>query len=320
MGRSLLVGTVGTSSIMKIIQESLRLTDGMKVQVIYSRDEARGKAFAEAEGVPEHVCDYEEMISRPDLNVIYVASPNKLHTEQVLAALRHGKHVIVEKPAAVTREEVEIMYQTAKEYGVFFFEAITTIQMPNFKYLKEHVKELGTLKKVRFSYGQYSSKYDAYLRGENPNIFNPALQGGALNDMGIYCIHSVINLFGDPVSVKYEAEYGPNGVDLSGTLQMEYPDLTCQVETSKTGPIGSGCMVEGEHGFFEEDGPMCDFANCRISLDGKEEKVDLQKAPNRMMYEHARFRDAILNHDTEFFEYMANQSKLAAGVLERARK
>lgn len=57
-----------------------------------------------------------------------------------------------------------------------------------------------------------------------------------------------------------------------------------------------------------------------MSLGGKEEKVDLQKALNRMMYEHARFRDAILNYDTDFFEYMANQSMLAAGVLERARK
>ena len=92
------VGTVGTSSIMRTIQEAIRLTDGMECRVVYSRTGEQGRAFAAEMGVPEHCTDYAAMLERSDLDLIDIASPNRFHVEQALAALEHGKHVIVEKP------------------------------------------------------------------------------------------------------------------------------------------------------------------------------------------------------------------------------
>ena len=322
MSKTLRIGSVGTSSIMKLIQESIHLTDGLEAGVVYSRDEARGKAFAREAGVPEACSSYADMIGRDDLDIIYIASPNVLHCAQAVEALRAGKHVIVEKPAAVTAGEVQEMYEAAKAGGVFFLEAITTLFMPNYLALKQLLPELGDICKAEFAYGQYSSKYDAYLRGENPNIFNPAMQGGALNDMGIYCIHAVVDLFGEPEGVRYEAERGENGVDLKGTLCLEYPGLTVHVYTSKkdTPEMGNGVLIEGERGVLRQSGPFNEFPDVSACVDGAERPLAQQPAGNRMVYEHAAFRDCILAHDEEFFERMYRQSLACARILERAAK
>ena len=81
------VGTVGTSSIMRTIQEAIRLTDGMECRVVYSRTEEQGRALAAEMGVPEHCTDYAAMLERSDLDLIDIASPNRFHVEQALAAL-----------------------------------------------------------------------------------------------------------------------------------------------------------------------------------------------------------------------------------------
>lgn len=318
MSKTLTIGTVGTSAIMKTIQEAIALTEGLHTKIIYSRNKQRGREFADSVGVCESCDDYQEMIQRTDLDIIYIASPNKLHFEQAKAALEAGKHVIIEKPAAVTEKEVRILYETAKAHGVFFFEAITTIYMPNYAAYKQLLPKLGALSDVKIVFGQYSSKYDSYLLGENPNIFNPELQGGALNDMGIYCIHTAVNLFGAPQSMSYQPEYGPNGIDLAGRLTLNYPGFTCCIETTKKEAVRSGCFITGENGQLIQDGPLNEFSNCYGKIDQQDLVIDQQDATNRMVHELKRFRDAILKKDHDFFESSAAQSICASMILEQA--
>lgn len=312
------IGTVGTSSIMRIIQQAIAQTQGLACRAVYSRDAARGRAFADSVGVAEVCTDFDAFLSRDDLDLIYIASPNCFHAEQACRAMQKGKHVIVEKPAAATRGEVKRMADTARRHGVFFFEAITTLFMPKYLQCRALLPKLGTLHTAKLCYAQYSSKYDAYLRGENPNIFNPAMQAGALNDMGVYCVHMAVDLFGAPQKVRYAPMKGENGIDLAGELTLTYPNLTCCIVTAKNADLGSGCRVEGEHGWFEESGALNDFGSCSAVLDGTAVQIDAPHAENRMVYELARFRDAIETHDTAFFDRMALQSLTVADVLERA--
>lgn len=317
MDKTLRIGTIGTSSIMNIIQEGIAQTDGFETVMVYSRNINHAKEYAASVNVPEYCDDYLSMLNREDIDIIYVASPNKLHFQQALMALEHGKHVIVEKPTTVTEQETRTLYETAKRHGVFFFEAITTLYMPNYMRFKQLLPTIGTLTHVEINFGQYSSKYDSYLRGENPNIFNPELQGGALNDMGIYCIHVAVDLFGEPLAVQYSAELGENGVDLAGKLLLTYPDFVCEINTSKKDVTRSGCFFTGTKGSLIEDGALIDFPNCSITLDQTEE-FNFQFPGNRMIHEFANFRDAILYNDHRFFEKMAHQSILASSILEKA--
>ena len=194
-------GTVGTSAIMRLMQQAMAQVDGVECRAVYSRDLARGREFADSVGVAAVCTDYDTLLAREDIDAVYIASPNRFHAEQVCRAMRAGKHVIVEKPAAVTGAEVRQMIDTAREKGVFFFEGITTLFMPKYLQCRVLLPQLGAIQSAELCYAQYSSKYDAYLRGENPNIFNPAMQAGALNDMGVYCIHMAVDLFGMPERV-----------------------------------------------------------------------------------------------------------------------
>lgn len=320
MPKQLTIGSVGTSAIMKLMQQAIAATPGVTAQAAYSRDETRGREFAQAAGIPEHYTDYEAMLTREDIDAVYIASPNRFHLEQAVRAMEHKKHVILEKPAAVRKGDAERLVQTAEKHGVFCFEAISTLFMPNYLALKERLPQLGRVRRAEIAYGQYSSKYDAYLRGENPNIFNPEMEAGALNDMGVYCVHTAVDLFGPPGTVDWRGEYGPNGIDLAGQLALGYRNFTCQLRTAKNKDIDSGCRIEGERGLLCSHGALNEFPNARLELDGTQEDIQLQRnVQNRLIFELARFRDAILERDRAFFQKMARQSVTTAAILEAAR-
>lgn len=320
MKQVLKAGVVGTSSIMREMLEAIRQTEGLTAQAVYSRSLERGKEFAVQNGVPEACDDYEAMISRTDLDVIYLASPNKFHVPQALEALKHGKYVLVEKPVSVREKDVELLTQTARENGVFFFETITTLFMPNFLAFRQVCSQLKDKRQAIFNFGRKSSKWEEFVNGTVPSSFSPAMEGGALNDMGIYCIHPAVDLFGRPEGVSYEAKLADNGVDIDGKLLLTYPDLICEINTSKSTNIPCGCYVEGSNGWVRQQGLVNSFENCTASLNGSTLDVEHQKGEHRMIYELARFRDAILQRDENFFEKMAKQSQTASWVLEEAHR
>lgn len=314
------IGSMGTSAIMEMIQDAIARTDGLTGQVICSRDAERAAAFAKKVGVPESCGDYSAMVRRDDLDIIYLASPNCCHVAQALEAMEQGKHVIVEKPLAVTLKEAQLLAEKAREKKVFLLEAITTLFMPAYLIAREKLPQLGQLDTVELTYGQYSSKYDAYLRGENPNIFNPAMQTGALNDMGVYCAHMAVDLFGAPDSVCYRAEHGPNGIDLGGTAELDYGAFTCVLRTSKKDNIGSGICIRGARGEITQQGAINSFAACQGSVDGVSFDTGVLEAANRMEYEMARFRDAIVNGDWAFRDHMLEQSVQVCRILDLAHQ
>ena len=320
MEKTLYIGSVGTSSIMKVIQEGIRLTPGLETKVVYSRDLGRGESFAREVGVGEWCDDYDVLLARKDIDIIYIASPNRFHAQQAIQAMEQGKHVIVEKPAAISEEEIQAMEEAARRNSVYFLEAITTLFMPCYTACRDKLPELGKITKAEICFGRYSSKYDDYLAGKNPNIFNPERKAGALNDMGIYCIHMAVELFGEPQNVSYEAEYGPNGIDLYGTLLLDYGNMQCRIVTSKDRNLECGFRLEGENGFLASGDEINMLSSCSGEIKGVPVVIDRPAGKNRMVHEMTMFRDAILKQDTEFFDRMCAQSRIAAGILEKAHR
>ena len=318
MKEMLRIGAVGTSAVMDTMQEAIRMTDGLECSVICSRSAERGEAYAAKNGIAAVCTDLDELVKRDDVDIVYIATPNTCHVSQAEKALANGKHVFLEKPLALGRGEVDHLYAAAGAGGAFLFEAITTLFMPEYLACRSLLPSIGAIKKAELKYGQYSSKLDMYKKGIISSSLDPAMKGGALNDMGIYCIHTAIDLFGVPAGVSYSPELGPNGIDLEGDLTMDYGTFICQVKASKKQDIGSGCLVEGENGSFIQTGPVNAFGDCKAQIGGDEFKIGLQGDENRMIYELARFRDAIRSGDKAFHYRMYHQSRAAAGVLEDA--
>jgi predicted dehydrogenase len=197
------IGTVGTGFIVDSFIDAISRTDNAEVLVIYSRSEETAQAFAAKHNLTKWHTDRDAFLNDPEIDVVYVASPNSLHYQWTLDALKAGKGVICEKPFVSTHAECETLRHLAQEKGLFLVEAITVPHLPNFQLLRDHLEKITPVRLVQLNFSQYSSKHKAYLEGKNPNVFNPAFAGGALMDINYYNLRFMLDLFGEPEDIRY---------------------------------------------------------------------------------------------------------------------
>ena len=216
------VATIGSGVIVERMIEAMRLDGRYNLYCVYSRTKKRAKEFAEKHGIQKYYTDMEEMLNDENVDIVYVASPNSLHYSQSKMALEHKKHVINEKPFTPTLKECNELFEIAEKKGVYIFEAITNVHLPNYKIIKENLSNCGDIKMVQCNFSQYSSKYQKYKDHVQTNAFDPAFNGGALMDINVYNLHFVTGMFGKPNEVHYFKNVGYNGIDTSGIIIMQY--------------------------------------------------------------------------------------------------
>ena len=195
------VATIGSGVIVERMIEAMRLDGRYNLYCVYSRTKKRAKEFAEKHGIQKYYTDMEEMLNDENVDIVYVASPNSLHYSQSKMALEHKKHVINEKPFTPTLKECNELFEIAEKKGVYIFEAITNVHLPNYKIIKENLPNCGDIKMVQCNFSQYSSKYQKYKDHVQTNAFDPAFNGGALMDINVYNLHFVTGMFGKPNEV-----------------------------------------------------------------------------------------------------------------------
>ena len=240
------LATIGTSAIARSLIEAVGVADGISVAAVYSRDADRGRAFADSIGVTATYSDLDELLASRQIDAVYVASPNTAHEAQTLAAVRAGKHVLVEKPAVTNAEAWDRLCREARAHGVVLLEAMRTEYDPGLDVIRELLPTLGTIRRVQLSYQKRSSRYDQVLAGERVNIFDPALAGGALMDLGVYCVHALVTLFGEPQSVQAASVTIASGADGSGSALCTYPGFVAEVLYSKITTSNLPSEVQGE--------------------------------------------------------------------------
>ncbi|WKB36483.1 Gfo/Idh/MocA family oxidoreductase [Terrilactibacillus sp. S3-3] len=244
--------TIGTSKITDSFIEAANKSRKMVLSAVYSRNKEKAAAFASKHRAERWYTSLEDLAQADDVEVVYVASPNALHFEQVKLMLNSNKHVICEKPIFTTLKEYDQAFAIAENHGVFLFEAIRNIQTPVFKRLKQELHRAGKIRSSILKLIQYSSRYDAFLSGDIPNVFffSPEFAGGALEDLGVYVLYTAVGLFGKPKAAHYYPVMLPSGVDGSGTLILEYDDFVCTLLCSKIAHSSSPSEIHGEKGTF----------------------------------------------------------------------
>ncbi len=196
---------IGTNWITRQFVEAAHESGKYKLTAVYSRSLEQAQHFANDFSVEHLFTSLEAMAESDAIDAVYIASPNALHFSQTQLFLSHKIHVICEKPLASNLAEVDAAIACARENQVVLFEAFKTASLPNFHLLRQVLPKVGKLRKVFFNYCQYSSRYQRYLDGENPNTFNPAFSNGSIMDIGFYCLASAVALFGEPKSVQATA-------------------------------------------------------------------------------------------------------------------
>lgn len=291
------VATIGTSSITERFAGAVARADGIRVEVVFSRDAARGAEFAERIGAPRSSDDLDALLSSGEIDAVYVGSPNGAHAAQARDAIDAGVHVFLEKPATPTSAEFADLVERAQARGVVMFEGMRNVYDPGMARVAELLPRIGRVRLVSFGQSQYSARYDLVLEGETPNIFDPALAGGALFDLGVYPLSGLVHLFGEPTAVAGSTVTIATGADGAGAAVLAYPEHVAQVSFSKIGVSHRPNEIQGELGTIEIDEITAPREIALSLRDGTRTAEHVEAASNNMVYEVLRFAALVRGDD-----------------------
>jgi xylose dehydrogenase (NAD/NADP) len=212
-------GILSTANINRKLLPGMRASDEVELVAVASRDGDRAAQYARENGIPRAHAGYEALLGDPDVEAVYISLPNDGHVPWSRRALEAGKHVLCEKPLTRRAAEVDELFDVAERAGRFLVEAFFWRHHPQTRRLAELVREgaIGELRLMRavFSHNATPNPGDVRLQGD--------LDGGALMDVGCYCVSGMRLLAGEPVAVTAQQVIGGNGVDVrfAGTLRWE---------------------------------------------------------------------------------------------------
>ncbi len=310
------IATIGTSWITEAFAAAVVQTEGIALAGVYSRDPDRAEQFRSQLDAPTSWSDYEAVLRSPHVDAVYIASPNALHFEQALAALDAGKHVLVEKPATVSAEQFRALIDVAHDRGVVLMEAMRSAHDPGTQLLHRLVGELGPVRLASLSYCQRSSRYDQVLAGKRVNIFDPAFGGGALLDIGIYCVSMMVDLFGVPESVSGGQVLLRSGADGAGSAVCQYPDKVVNLVYSKITQSSTPCVVEGELGTLTFSSVAAPRKFEIRYLDGAVQTETIEASGENMAYQVAHFVSLVDGRDCKS-DWLRTQGSLEVVDLLR---
>ncbi|HDG1672678.1 Gfo/Idh/MocA family oxidoreductase [Kluyvera cryocrescens] len=288
---------IGTNWITRQFVDAAHETGKYKLTAVYSRSLEQAQSFANDYPVEHLFTSLEAMAQSDDVDAVYIASPNSLHFPQTELFLRHKKHVICEKPLASNLREVEQAIAVAHENQVVLFEAFKTASLPNFQLLQQTLPKLGQIRKAFINYCQYSSRYQRYLDGENPNTFNPAFSNGSIMDIGFYCLASAVALWGEPKQVQASASLLESGVDAHGVVVMDYGDFSVTLQHSKVSDSTLPSEIQGEAGALVIE----KISECQklsfVPRGSKAQDLSQPQHINTMLYEAEEFARLVENNE-----------------------
>lgn len=313
------LAVVGTNWITAQFVDAALSTGLFTLTAVYSRQLTRATEFAQQYQVTQCFDSLTDLGNCEQVDLVYIASPNSFHCRQAMALMQQGKHVIAEKPLGANQAQVEQAYQVAKDNNVVLFEAFLTHHRPNFKQIEKHLSQLGALRKAHFSYCQYSSRYQKYLDGENPNTFNPEFANGSVMDIGYYCVASAVALFGEPLQIQASAHLLDSGVDGHGSAILSYQGFDVCIAHSKVSDSYLASDIQGEEACLVISHPisLCEKVELKQRV-GEDLDISYPQAENPMV-EEAQALARCIEQNTMREEWIQRSSSTAK-VLDEIRR
>jgi predicted dehydrogenase len=249
---ALRLGLLSTANINAQILQGARETDRVEVAAVGSRDGAKAQAYAAEHGIGRAHGSYEALLADDAVDAVYIGLPNGMHHEWTLRALEAGKHVLVEKPYSRRVADAEAAFAAADAAGLVLMEAFMYRHHPQTSVVRELVVggAIGRLQAVKTTF--------TFALDDLANVRAlPELDGGALMDVGCYCVSAIRVLAGEPERVSGEQMTGSTGVDMAfhGTLRCA-DDVIGQFEASFRSPRRQRVEVVGEDGAIAVEAPF----------------------------------------------------------------
>lgn len=321
---------IGTNFITGRFIEAALQCERFEWTAVYSRRVETARAFAEGfsalkrldgasaiENV-QFLNDLSELEMAENIDAVYIASPTSLHSEQSVRLLRAGKHVLCEKPVASNLAEWQRMVDASVLGNATVMEAMRPIFTPGFHKVRGLLSGLGKIRKVSFSYCQYSSRYDKYKHGIVENAFRREFSNGALMDIGVYCVAVMVALFGMPKRITAHGYILPESIDGMGSIVAMYDGMQADLSYSKISDSRLPCEIQGEDGTlsFNQIGAPQDIV--MRWRDGTEEHVEVPFEPKDIIYETKAFLRILAGEESA--DRPHEISAMTMSLLDEARR
>jgi len=209
------------------------------------------------------------------------------------------------------------MIAFAHEKGLILLEAIRPVHDPFLTALRENLHKVGRIRRATFEFCQYSSRYDRFLAGERPNVFESSLGNASLMDLAVYCLHTCVALFGEPKKLAAGASFLPNGTEAAGTMLLDYGEQQTTISYSKVTSSIHPSIVQGELGTLVFDTLNQPSYLRMLYRDGRTEEL-FTPVKNNMVHELNTFARMIANAESTA-EY-DEQSLCVMRLLDEARR
>lgn len=310
--------TIGTNFVVDWFLEAVEQCDNLCYVATYSRDKEKGEAFSKKHNGKMVFTDLNKLAKCDEIHAVYIASPNSLHYEHAKLLIENGKHVMIEKTITSNQKELEELINLAIKHNVVIMEAMRNVIDPGFFAIKEAIELVKPVRRVSFQYCQYSSRYDKYKQGIFENAFRKEFSNGALTDIGVYCMHPLVKLFGMPQEIMAMAQILPDSIDGQGTIIAKYPEMLAEVLYSKITNSKIPSQIQGEKGAIIIE----DIPNPRkvkvIFNDNTEKIIKVPECENNLVFEAKEW--ARLIEIGKFTDEHIKYSHMCVKVMDEARR
>jgi len=263
-------GILGTGRIADTFAAALKALPDAELTAVGSRSTEAAASFGERHGAIRSHGSYADLANDPGVDIVYVATPHAFHHPNVRLCLEGGKAVLCEKPFTLNAAQARELVELARSRQLFLMEAMWTRFLPAFGEMRRLIAD-GTIGEVRFLTADFGFQkaFDAGHR-----LFDPAMGGGALMDVGVYLASLASFLFGMPTHIHSQAHVGESGVDEQAALLFGYEGgRFAQLTTAITANTPQDATVFGSAGSIRLHAPWWKVERLTLAGDGREPKT-----------------------------------------------
>ena len=310
-------GILATGGIAKKFATALKVVPNAQVYAVGSRTIEQAEKFAGEYNIPKFYGTYEELATDPDVDVIYVATPHPFHFGNTMMCLENNKGVLCEKPFAMDKSQVEQMISLARRKNLFLMEAMWSRFIPSILKVKELIDN-GTIGEVIQLKSDFGMKFPYDVNGR---MFNKALGGGSLLDIGIYPVFIALFLMGMPQEIVSKAIIGQTDVDESISIVFKYKNALADLTSTAMVNTPIETEVYGTKGRIKIH-RMWFFAT-EITLtmnDGEPQIMEFPHLCNGYEYEAIEVTNCLLRGETGSKVMTHEMSLQLIGLLDTLRE
>jgi len=311
------IGIMGLGRISHKMADAINKTEVAELWAAGSRDIKKAEAFAAQHGAKRAYGSYEELCADPELEAVYISTPHGRHYEDVMLALRHGKHVLVEKSMTINARFAKEMADEARSRGLLLAEAMWTRYIPVNRKIVDWIAagRIGEVRSVTATIGFVAAPDFSH------RLLNLELGGGALLDVGIYALEYILMAYrGErPKRVAAVGKLFYNGADANVSASLEFSTGTAQFTCALDTSLPTTAAIYGTQGSIEIPGTFMSPGKAVLHAKSGDETVEIDPGENGFVHELAAFMRGGKEGKLELLELPVWESVLAAEINDEIK-